>query len=456
MHAAPAGIGAGRSGVIFQGAAMKKRACLVCMLLAVLLLPAGSFPVFADDYSLDEAFRTALRNSEKIRLSEENVVIAETTRQKAWAVLIPKLTAYGGQTWYSGRKTTSSGALAQPDEANTWGVRADQAFSLSGREFMALSISGDNIDKSRKDLDAARDEMLLQTAYAYFDVLKAGKTLEIADANLERLAKYRHLAERRLRLGEVTKTALLRAEGELSGARADRIRAESGLNLTKAVLARVLGVKGPVGVKESTGEAGDIPPVDELLRKALDGRPELRALEIQKAAADKQVWYARGGYWPSVAVSGVYQKNYQDPATASFLNENAYATVSLTFPFFEGGLRVAEVKEAMARSRQADLAIEDFKKTLGVEVEGARLDLVTQQGVLKFQQDQAAFARDNFQAVSRQFEFGLASSLDVIDANTLLVTAEQKLAEASINYQVSWLRMKRVTGELLPSVLAKQ
>jgi len=110
----------------------------------------------------------------------------------------------------------------------------------------------------------------------------------------------------------------------------------------------------------------------------------------------------------------------------------------------------------MARSRQADLAIEDFKKTLGVEVEGARLDLVTQQGVLKFQQDQAAFARDNFQAVSRQFEFGLASSLDVIDANTLLVTAEQKLAEASINYQVSWLRMKRVTGDLLPSVLAKQ
>lgn len=435
---------------------MKKRIFLVCIFLAALVLSTGPVSSLADDFSLDEALRTALRNSEKIRLSEENVVIAETTREKAWAVLIPKFTAYGGQTWYSGRKTNATGTLIQPDEGSSWGVRVDQAFSLSGRELTALSISRDNIDKSRMDLDAVRNEILLQAAYAYFDVLKAGKSLEIADANLARLAKYRHLAERRLRLGEVTKTALLRAEGELSGARADRIRAENGLNLTKAVMARVLGVQGPVGVREGIGESGEVPPVDQLLQKALIQRPELLALEIQKAAADKQIWYARGGYWPTVGLSGVYQKNDQAPETASLNKESAYASVSLNFPFFEGGLRLAEVKEAMARSRQAGLAIEDLKKTLGVEVEGARLELVTQQGVLKFQQDQAAFARDNYQAVSRQFEFGLASSLDIIDANTLLVTSEQKLAEASINYQVSWLRMKRVTGELLPSVLAKQ
>jgi outer membrane protein len=434
---------------------MKRRIILACMLLAVFLLPGRPFPALADDFSLDEAFRTALRNSEKIRLSEENVVIAETTRQKAWAVLIPKLTAYGGQPWYSGRKVTTSGALAQPDEANTWGVRADQAFSLSGREFMALSISGDNIDKSRKDLDAARDEMLLQTAYAYFDVLRAGKSLEIADANLERLAKYRHLAERRLRLGEVTKRALLRAEGELSGARADRIRAENGLNLTKAVLARVLGVKGPVGVKESAGESGEVPPGDELLRKALERRPELRALEIQKAAADKRSGMpgeATGRRWPSVASTRETTRIRQRPPFSTKMPMPPCRSPSV----FRRGTAGGGGQGGNGKSRQADLSIEISRKTLGVEVEGARLELVTQQGVLKFQLDQAAFARDNYQAVSRQFEFGLASSLDIIDANTLLVTSEQKLAEASINYQVSWLRMKRVTGELLPSVLAKQ
>lgn len=427
-------------------------ACLALVLwFSCLFAPVSGL---ADDYDLEEALRLALVNSEKIRSSAENVVVAETTREKAWAVLIPKFTAFGGQTWYSDRKTNFTGTLIQPDWGKAWGVRVDQAFSLSGREITALSISRDNIEKSRRDLDAVREEVLLQAAYACFDVLRTGKSLEIAEANLERLARYRHLAEKRLRLGEVTKTALLRAEGELSGARADRIRAENGVNLAQVVLARVLGVKGPVGVREGTGGAEEIPSAEQLLQRALIQRPELQGLEIQKAAADKQVWFARGAYLPSVALSGVYQKNDQSPETPSLNKETAYAAVSLSFPFFEGGLRLAEVREAMARSRQAALAIEDLKKTLGVEVEGARLDLVTLKGVLQFQRDQAAFARENFQAVTRQFEFGLASSLDVIDANTLLVTSEQKLAEASINYQVAWLRMKRVTGDLLPSVLA--
>jgi outer membrane protein len=432
---------------------MERRFFHACIMMAFWFsCLVGPAPGLADDYSLNDALRLVLRNSEKIKSSEENVVIAETTREKAWAVLIPKFTAFGGETWYSDQKTNTSGMLIQPDLGKSWGARVDQSFSLSGREFTALSISRDNIEKSRKDLDALRDDILLQTVYAYFDVLRAGKSLDIADANLERLAKYRHLAEKRLRLGEVTKTALLRADGELSGARADRIRAENGLSLTRTVLARVLGVKGPAGAKEETGETREIPSTDQLLQRALIQRADLRGLEIQKAAADKQVWFARGAYWPSVALSGVYQKSDQRPETPSLNKESAYASVSLNFPFFEGGLRLAEAKEAIARSRQAELAIEDLKKTLGVEVEGARLDLVTQQGVLKFQQDQVAFARDNFQAVTRQFEFGLASSLDVIDANTLLVTAEQKLAEASINYQVAWLRLKRVTGDLLPSV----
>ncbi len=123
-----------------------RRIFLACMLLTAFLLPVGPISAFADDYSLDEAFRTALRNSEKIRLSEENVVIAETTRQKAWAVLIPKLTAYGGQTWYSGKKTTSTGTLIQPDEGSPGG-RADQHVP-DGPEVTALA-SPDNKDMSR-------------------------------------------------------------------------------------------------------------------------------------------------------------------------------------------------------------------------------------------------------------------------------------------------------------------
>ncbi len=57
------------------------------------------------------------------------------------------------------------------------------------------------------------------------------------------LTKYREAAEKRLRIGEVTRTVLLRAEGELSGAKSDRLQAKNGLELAMAVLASNVGIK---------------------------------------------------------------------------------------------------------------------------------------------------------------------------------------------------------------------
>jgi outer membrane protein len=114
------------------------------------------------------------------------------------------------------------------------------------------------------------------------------------------------------------------------------------------------------------------------------------------------------------------------------------------------------VREARARERQSALAYDDFKKSVGIEVASAYLDLVTQKGTLKYLEDQVVYARDNFNAVAKQFEFGLAQSLDVMDANTLLVTAERNLSEAVYNYQFAILKMKKATGTLLKAVVGDQ
>jgi outer membrane protein len=126
--------------------------------------------------------------------------------------------------------------------------------------------------------------------------------------------------------------------------------------------------------------------------------------------------------------------------------------VRLTFPLFEGGLRQAETQEAMARKRQAEYTLSDLKKSIGVDVENAYLDYIAQKGILKSSGDQVAFARDNYNAVSKQFDFGLAQSIEVMDANTVLVTAETQFIQALYNYQQSVIRLKRVTGTLLQSI----
>jgi len=432
------------------------RLSLVVGILLFVNVAVMPISVHAKEYSLDELYRIALERAERIKLSEEDLYVAKTGKDKALSLLLPKLSAFGNYTKYTTEKYNDMGTLLQPDRATSWGLRADESLSLSGRELTALSISKENIVKSQHDLYATREGYLLSIASAYYDVMKAKKALDITESNLERLIKYRNAAEKRLKVGEVTKTVLLRAQGELSGARSDAIKAINALELAKAVLARTVGIEGDFQLKEAPPEDMNITTESSFQEMAFSERADLKSLEVQKKMAEKQVQYAKGAFWPSLSASGVYASSDQSPATQTLVRDSTYGLLSLNFPFFEGGLRRAEVREARARERQSALVYDDFKKSIGIEVQSAYLDLVTQKGTIKYLEDQVVYARDNFNAVSKQFEFGLAQSLDVMDANTLLVTAERNLAEAVYNYQVAILKMKKATGTLLKAVMGDQ
>ncbi len=434
---------------------MKK---IVFFVLFILLLGANCYAV---EYSLEDLYRIALERSERIKISEEDLFITEKGKDKAVAALMPKLSGFGDYTRYSEVKTSGSGWVIQPDWSTSWGLRLDQSVSLSGREITALQISKKSIESSRYDLHTVREDYLFNVSTSYYDALRAKKAVEIAMANVERLTKHRDAAQTRLRVGEVTKTALLRAEAELSGAQSEMVKAENNLKLAKAVLARIVGISEEYDIKESevkskTAVDYALRPLDSLKEEAIVERTELKSLELQKEIAEKQVKYAKGAYWPTLFVEGVYSRRDEDPSSPFLNKESVYGVLRLNFPFFEGGLTRAEVREAEAKKKQSELIYEDFKKTISIDVENAYLDLKTQAGILKSLEDQLTFARDNYNATSKQFEFGLANSIDVMDANTLLVASEKRVADAKYNYQLSIIRLKRVTGTLLKTVNSKQ
>ena len=173
---------------------------------------------------------------------------------------------------------------------------------------------------------------------------------------------------------------------------------------------------------------------------------------MQTKMADEQVAYARGSFWPYLNLFAIYQGADQNPPGQTLNRGSILAGAALNFPFFEGGLRIAEFKEAKAKQRQSKLLYDDFKKNVDIELQAAYLDLQTQKGILKFLEDQVLFAKDNYKGVLRQFENGLAVSLDVMDANSLLLSSEKNLVDALYNYQLAYLQVKRSNGTLLPFV----
>ncbi len=183
-------------------------------------------------YSLNDLYKIALKESEKINISKENLYIAEKTKEKALSVLFPRLSSFGNYTHYSEEKVSSETTI-QPEWTTTWGLRLVQSFTLNGKELIALGITEDTIKKNKYDLNAVKEAYLFSVASAYYDVLKAKRIEEIAEANLKRLERHKKSVTLRLKLEEVLKTALYRAEAELSKSRTDLIGAKNNFKLAK-------------------------------------------------------------------------------------------------------------------------------------------------------------------------------------------------------------------------------
>jgi outer membrane protein len=433
----------------------------------LMLIPCS---LYAEVYSLNELYKLALERSEVIKIAEEDLYISEREKDKALADLIPTFSAFGQHTRYSEEKL-SAGFLLQPSHTNEWGLRLNNTYSLGGRQFRALDISRQEVEQSRFDLYSVREGYLMNVAVQYYDVLRAKREIEIAVANVQRLTTERDAAKKRLEVGTAIKTALLRAEAELAAAQSELIRAENVLKVAKNNLSKTVGIRGDYDVQEPregidfilpkdgeielsllTGEC-TLPVIDCLIELALSERSEIKSLTIKNRIAEDNIYQSKSTYWPDLSVEGIYSREENDPSRSFELNEQIYGVLRLDFPFFEGGLKRAQVAEAKARLRKVEYGLSDLKRQIIVEVENSYIVATTAASILKPRKAEVEFASENYNLVSKQFQYGLTDSVDVMDANTRLVTSERELLNAQYVYVLELLQLKRVTGTLLKSVI---
>jgi outer membrane protein TolC len=179
----------------------------------------------------------------------------------------------------------------------------------------------------------------------------------------------------------------------------------------------------------------------------------LKARKVAEKMAQSQIKLEKSAYWPTVSLEGGYTNTDADPEAFSPEEESIYGSVRVNVPIFDGGLRKANTGTAVAELEKARLAREALEKDIRVEVEQAWRDLASRLQRREALCDKLAFARENFTAVSKQFEYGLATSIDRIDANTLFTQAAKELAAAEYECATASLRLEKVTGTFLETVM---
>ncbi|MBI5234902.1 MAG: TolC family protein [Deltaproteobacteria bacterium] len=425
---------------------------LLSTVVAALILLVFPSPSVADGskrvVTLAEAYRLAVENHEYVGMAEEGIVQADANYDKAFSQLLPKLNAEGSYTAYS--KEVKSGTFTiQPDDSSRIDVKLTQPLYSGGREWAARRQAASTLDKMRLGFNAAREAVMRAVARAYFGALKALKDVEIKKAALKRADERRKVATARLKVGELTKSAALRAEAVAAGAEADLIKADGEAVNARNLLKRVVGITEDFDPVEPPLKPLPIHSHEDAIKAAYADRLDYRQSILEKDALEAGVDYAESGYYPSLRLEGAYSWKEQEPHTTFFQKESVYGAAVLTFPIFEGGLRIAEVSEARSKAREADFKRLALKRDIALQITEAVNRMNTAKAVIESYKRQNAFAEEDYKMVFEQFKYGLATTVDIIDADATLISAQSSLMNSTYDYELSKLEYKVVIGSLL-------
>ena len=286
--------------------------------------------------------------------------------------------------------------------------------------------------------------MLFGVAQAYYEVLRFEAQVKVAQDTLKLAQEELKRAHVRFRVGEVTKTDILRAEVAVERASRALVVDRNRLKLARTVLARTVGLSETVGVLEPTPPQAVESDYTGLLDRAYAQRQDLRAQNLAVRVARERKNLVLTRYFPQVDAQFSYPR--LDPETFADRDEFWTLFVNLRWPLFDGGNRELDLLEANETLSQTELRVTELEKEIRVEVREALLSVETLHATLETLHKEVALARENYEMTSKQYRVGLSTSLDVNTALNTLNQVRTQLIDQTYTYQVALLNLDNAVG----------
>jgi outer membrane protein TolC len=233
-------------------------------------------------------------------------------------------------------------------------------------------------------------------------------------------------------------TERIRRESDLAKARADLGRAWLGLGV-------LIGRDGPVRIAVAAPAAAEPPEAAPLVARALERRPELAAARAQADAAASQVDAARARIAPQL--SGTVAAFASDVPYVTGDKWGWRASLDLAWPIYDGGFRDGRREQAAAQLSSARAAEEGARLQVVQDVQDGVRDVAVAIERVRLAEQQRKLATDAAASAKRSYEAGVASSLDVVDANDRLYQADVGQADAHARLGIARAALSRATAE---------
>jgi len=434
---------------------------LVPIVIALLVIfTNGAVLAAGPKMTLRESIDTALKNSVLIHGAQEGVKGAEAKKNEAITAFLPKFsTAYSYTRLHEQPSMTipsipPNPALTVPAGTRNnynWTVEATQPIFAGGAIWNNYIFNKQGLALSQKEEERTVQDTIQEVKVTYFNVLRAEKILEAAKQSVELLRSHRNTAQQFFDVGLIPKNDLLYAEVELANSEHDLVRAENSLELAKASFNTALrhDISMEVQLEDILTETPFGFSFEECLKTALENRPELKAYQLKVDQAQSLVKIARSGYFPNISVVGNYSKFGDDPdvSGSEFQDQESWYVMAVArWDFWEWGKTKFQVDNSLAGENQSKDMLANVRDQVTLEVKNAYLIVKEAEKQIPVTKKSIEQAEENYRINRERYQEQVATSTEVLDAQTILTRAKSDYANALGIYHISQARLERVMG----------
>ena len=328
------------------------------------------------------------------------------------------------------------------------GIRVEQPLYMGGkiRAAYRMSVLGKEMAEMNEALTAT--EVILKTDKAYALVVKAQEMKKVADKYNAVLRELLSNVESAYKHGLKPQNDVLKVRVKLNESELNLRRTENALRLATMNLCHLIGRP----LTDRIEVADDLPDLPSTPVPAADlmARPEYRLLDRKAELAREQLRLARSERLPQVGLVGNYGYLHGVELNGqNLLGGWAFtAGVQVSVPIFHFGGRSNKVRSARARFEQAQAERLDGGELLQLEATQAANHLDEAQLEIRLAESSLAAADENLRLSRRQYEAGVETLSDHLEAQAMWQQAHRTEVEARIDGYLRWLEYRKAAGLL--------
>jgi TolC family type I secretion outer membrane protein len=421
------------------------RCYFVAGVVLCLLLPA-----VAEAQILEEAWAEAYRSNPslqaeraKLRSTDEGVSQA----QSHWRPSVDATANIGKIYQYLPAQKQSGLDPNYSDTSRSYGVQVTQPLFRGFRTDAETEAAENQVLSERARLDDAEQQLFLDTATAYLDLIRDQEVLNSNRENEHVLERKLEETRIRAKYGELTQTDVRQAESRLARSHVTRYQAESSVTADQESYRRLVGQPAErLTSPDLTFSLSHDP--DDLLYQAETRNPKVVSARYDIDEAKAEVDLNKGSLLPEINLVGSRSQSWAQNSTLPGQQDSSQILIQATMPLYRAGTDYSKTRAAEQNVTQRRMSLEDVRHKARELARNALQTLQSAEAAIKADRDEVKAATEALKGVQEEAKVGTRTTLDVLNAEQELLDAKVDLAKSTHDKDLAVVQIKGAIGSL--------